>query len=337
VSCEISTGYVVKVDKSFDVALTTANMAEQELISRRAISSRVTRVLTREVWEDLLAFVEQRAPELWGMEQGDDYLESNLLLVIYKAITGVGYNALISQVDFVGPETGKTFSHNACILRAEMASWAHQYITVGTKRDWNTAAADVKRPDPFDEVNMWIDSTDVPKTRKKGVGTKHPDWSYKLNGPGRRYMLLQNGQNKILKIWGGYTPKLYDGDFLDLKKEWFRRHLDGAHVIGDDHFRKGKEYFRSKKHPKFHIPYRITEAKSGNSDPDLDDVLPKGKQRFNKRLHKLRSRVEIPFGWVKNSFASISTPWPEAEQQLDYLIVFAFGVHNLRIDNAHVD
>ncbi len=53
-------------------------------------------------------------------------------------------------------------------------------------------------------------------------------------------MLLQNGKNQIVKIWGGYTPNMYDGYFLDLKKELFRRRLKGAHVIGDDHFRMGK-------------------------------------------------------------------------------------------------
>lgn len=112
------------------------------------------RVLTREVWEDLLAYIERKSLAFWGMEQGDGYLAANLLLVVYKAITAVGYNALISQVDFVGRETGKTFSHNVCILRAKMAAWARQYINVGTKRDWNNAAADVKRPDRFEEVNL---------------------------------------------------------------------------------------------------------------------------------------------------------------------------------------
>jgi hypothetical protein len=58
-----------------------------------------------------------------------------------------------------------------------------------------------------------MDSSDFPMQRRGKTSRKDPDWSYKLNRPGRRYMFLRDEKGKIRKIWGGYSPKVYDGEF----------------------------------------------------------------------------------------------------------------------------
>ena len=81
-----------------------------------------------------------------------------------------------------------------------------------------------------------IDSTDfkikgfhhIPKTNKL--------WSYKLNGPGRRYQLLTDGNGVPLKIWGGYSPKVYDGHWIPLHRRWLNHNLRGCYLFGDSHY-----------------------------------------------------------------------------------------------------
>ena len=40
--------------------------------------------------------------------------------------------------------------------------------------------------------------------KRKGIGKKSPDWSFKCNGPGRRYMVVANGSTEVEEIFGGY-------------------------------------------------------------------------------------------------------------------------------------
>ena len=47
--------------------------------------------------------------------------------------------------------------------------------------------------------------------------------------------------------FGGYSPKLYDGDFMDLMKDYLAEELDGAGIITDQHFELGKKYIPSLK------------------------------------------------------------------------------------------
>ena len=83
---------------------------------------------------------------------------------------------------------------------------------------------------------LWIDSTDFGHEKKEGESTQDPDWSYKCNKPGGRYMLLIDGKSRVRKMWAGYEPKLWDGGFVKVMKDWFTEFLSGAGVLGDGHF-----------------------------------------------------------------------------------------------------
>jgi hypothetical protein len=47
---------------------------------------------------------------------------------------------------------------------------------------------------------------------------------------------MMNARGKILSIWGGVSPKLFDGEFLKLSKNYIDNAFHGGHVIGDNHF-----------------------------------------------------------------------------------------------------
>ena len=66
-----------------------------------------------------------------------------------------------------------------------------------------------------------LDSSDFHVLGFKGMTKKNILWSYKLNGAGRRYMLLTDGNGIPMKIFGGYSPKLYDGRWVEAKIIFF--------------------------------------------------------------------------------------------------------------------
>ncbi len=49
-------------------------------------------------------------------------------------------------------------------------------------------------------------------------------------------MILKDSKGKIRKMWGRYSPKLYDEHFLEVYKRWFEQNLKGVGVIADQHF-----------------------------------------------------------------------------------------------------
>jgi hypothetical protein len=47
-------------------------------------------------------------------------------------------------------------------------------------------------------------------------------------------------RDKILSIWGGVSPKLFDGDFLKLRKNYIDNTFHGEFVIEYNHFSWGR-------------------------------------------------------------------------------------------------
>lgn len=174
-------------------------------------------------------------------------------------------------------------------------------------------------------VNLWLDSSDFPLARKRGKrGRSSSKWSYKLNRPGRRYMFLRDGRRMIRHVWGGYSPKLHDGMWLEAKREELEEKLRDGEVAADQHFSKGKKIFKS---VRFHTPFKLHLQRYQSRG----EIPFQTRQRvvFNKDLGALRARVERPFGSMKQRFAALAKPWLGPVVQLDYLVKFAAAVYNL--------
>ena len=179
-------------------------------------------------------------------------------------------------------------------------------------------------------VNLWIDSSDFPLQHMKGVGRKSDEWSYKLNKRGRRYMFILDGHGVIRRKWGGYSPKIHDGNWLELFKEWFATRLEGATVIGDQHFEWGKHHLKGK--VTFHTPFKEPPKPTKQQMKTGKEIklLTKEQQQYNEHVRETRGRIEDVFGWLKRTFACLGDPWPESPQQLDYVIDYSCGIWNAK-------
>lgn len=168
--------------------------------------------------------------------------------------------------------------------------------------------------------------------RPEGTKTSDDYWSWKCNTIGRRFMVLQDGHRRIRWFEGGYTPKLYDGAFLETQKHFLSDHLAGAIIVADMHFELGNKIFDQ---IKFHVAVRKKapgRPKKGEVAPKIIPPLTKKQKQYNKLVQHLRARVESPFGWIKRTFKVLEIPFRESAENLNNTVIFAFGVHNCKID-----
>jgi len=111
-------------------------------------------------------------------------------------------------------------------------------------------------------------------------------------------MLVTDGKGSIKKIWGPYSPKTYDGDFLKCHQSELSNVIKGCNVVADCHF-----------------AYARPQGTIGNV-------------RFLAPYARICARVESPFGLIKQRFKSLKGPFWEDDKQLHRLIYFAAAIEN---------
>lgn len=278
---------------------------------------------------EVVQFVLEKNLTLWGVHLKEEAVRIAVYLTAYKDLYGIGYTALkLSIKDWL--RLGNTsLQHNTKKIRKAMADWAFTRFVLGSAEDWNELAKHLPDIKGEPRVNLWMDSTDIPLTGKRTVSRKSLNWSYKCNSPGQRYMVITDANMKIRRFWGPYSPKLYDGDFLKLNKQWLEENMVGAVVISDGHFVIGRKLFEN-----LNFVCPKPEPSEENADKQTGKnlaKLSKEEASKNKKIKKLRSRVETPFGILKTKFECFGKPWAEGIDQQGYAVAYAFAMLNAHI------
>lgn len=293
-----------------------------------AIKRKVDKTIGAATHKEIINFVRANPPKLWAAIKPRNILERNVTLTLYKDIKGIGYKKLHNIADIGFTWTHKCLNHNIQVLRKVIAKWAETKIKLGFEEEWNVAARHVSTDSILKSPNLWIDSSDWALQKWKGCSKKRSYWSYKLNKPGRRYMFIQDGKTRIRFLSNGYSPKVYDGTWLEIQKDWLEKHLKNGRILGDQHFEIGQKLIKS---ITFITPIKKKPRKRKCGQEQIES-LTKEQQRWNDAVKDARARVETPFGIFQMYFKSLTKPWTEDEDQLDYLIKIAAGVHNSRIN-----
>jgi DDE superfamily endonuclease len=300
----------------------------------------------------MVTYAEHNKPGLWGEQQPYTFLKHMVAMTIYKDMKNIGYNTLCAKVDFGYTLNHKSLQHNIKALREVLGQWGKETIKLGEKTKWSKAAMNTGIPKVISkkkvQAYLWADSTDFPRKKFKGYTKKSPWHSYKLNRPGRRYMFIRDGKGKVVKLWGGYTPKLYDGHFVEDHREEIDEKLEGATIFGDQHFTYGARFV---KRVQFFTPLGggrrdpdILEEVEGDEEQQEDpyDFEPEARNENNQRktkkeeewkvaVTKVRARVENTFGYLKTKFKSLCEPFQESARQHDYLVWYAVGIYNTQL------
>ena len=75
------------------------------------------------------------------------------------------------------------------------------------------------------------------------------------------------------------------------------------------------------------------EVGDGNDDGDDLVKLTNEDEQWNGDVAHVRARIEKSFGWVKNTFASLSgkEKYAGKSEELDCIVYYAFGINNYNI------
>ena len=144
-------------------------------------------------------------------------------------------------------------------------------------------------------------------------------------------MFIMNGQGRILKIWGGYSPKVYDSHVFDIIQEYFERKFSGGTVIADAHFAGAEKTIKSVKFL-VNIPERPKPKKRKREEALEEDniaSLTKKEEKFNAQHHGARARVEQTFADFSHRFSSPTKPWFESKKQHKNVVRIASAIHNM--------
>ncbi len=288
------------------------------------LQKKIEKKLGNSVFNSVRAYVRRANPSLWGQQQPRNYLDNMLIFTLSKICWKKSYQWLIDNVHTVPKLNAKSLVHNIPVLVDVIRMWAEGQIILGTREEWDQAAANVKAPERLSHVRFWIDSSDFKIARRKGRGPRTPHWSAKLGGPGCRYMALSSGEGLIRKIWMAYLPKLYDSDKIKHHKDFFDGDLGDVGVIGDNHFLAARDHFRF---CDIIAPSRAKPNEGRGKKRTATDVGPTEEKR-NNEIRRLRARVETPFALMKNKVKSLAHPFYEDEDMHDGVVIFAAGVHN---------
>ena len=85
---------------------------------------------------------------------------------------------------------------------------------------------------------------------------------------------------------------------------------------------------------KFYVPFAEPRGRKRKQSPTEEDPslgvskLSKAQLSWNSKISKLRTRVESPFGLVKDCWESLGSVFFEDDEQQDRLVRIAFATHN---------
>lgn len=298
----------------------------------KEIKQKVVSVLGQESYDAMLHYLQGQEFHLWGRQQPEGFVEKNMALVFYKHITHLGYQHILKDIKFANFKLNhKSLQTNSYKILKILAEWSEDQIKLGHLRDWNRAAEDVVRPGKLKNVNLWMDSSDFPLENPIGWSKKDPEFSSKLDRYGRRYMFLIDGHGRVRKVWGGYTPKLYDGHFIELKRKTLDRKLKGADIIADNSFEYGQRFL--KKVTLWTNPKQASGKVTGKRNKAGDNI-PKHtheNEGYLEQHQTLRASVETTFGILKTMFKAFEEPWAESVSVLDNLVMIAVAVNNMKL------
>ena len=220
-------------------------------LSRAQLKKKLTSVCSSTTLDEMIGWVKQRDPNLWGQFKPDKFIQDNVLLTLYKDLSGFGFKTLENEINFGYPMSHNSMQHNIPLVRGLLRDWAMTYIKVGSVTDWKKVARKAQAAKgKVADTTLWIDSIDLPLIGTQSISRTGDRWSYKLNGSGLRFATVSDASGRVLKVWGGHTPKLHDSEFLSVNRDEFEEVFAGGMVAGDNHFAKGQKIFKD---VRFHV------------------------------------------------------------------------------------
>jgi hypothetical protein len=141
-------------------------------------------------------------------------------------------------------------------------------------------------------------------------------------------MMLQDAKTRIFKIWGPYSRKVFDSNFIEIVSDWFDDNSKDTSIIADNHFTSANRYCEN---VKFLTNYKESDNPSNMDTQEGYKKLTNKQCSWNEAHRKARARVESPFGRIKTMFKSLGTLYRKNEESQKQLVNIACAILNLSI------
>ena len=302
-----------------------------------ALKDDVAMVVSPAIVKEIVSYLVLRPSKFWGMKKPRHFFEAMLLATLHHDATLMGFQRFLKRYDLDFKISDKSLIHNIRCIRARLAEWAEEVIIPGSFHDWNMAASGVEIPPELVGTNLWMDSSDFPLQKRRGMNGSSGYWSHKLAGPGLRFMVLCDGNLIVRGFWGGYSPKFFDGHAALLLKSFFKQHGVGGVIVADQHFDFASKSITA---VKFYVPSKApptrkqrrkacNKGKPIHNDPLKGRFqLAKKREEYNDKLAHHCARIEHVFAWLTKHFAALDQPFPEDEEQLNHVFAYAIAIQN---------
>jgi len=140
-------------------------------------------------------------------------------------------------------------------------------------------------------------------------------------------MIVSDAQRRVREFWGPFSPKLYDGTWLEQHCFEIKTKFPNDTIIADNHFSWGRDHVEEG-WPRFYANY----AEYGKTkDCSSASVLVAEKKKYNRAVKHARARVESPFGNIKETWKILGKPFRGAREHHGRILTFAIGLHSARI------
>ncbi len=285
------------------------------------------------IYKEMGRFLASRQPNWWGSFGAEDMAKLMLLATCMHDARGYSYHSIIRALKPKLLIYSKALQHNVKLTREVLAAWGNKNIFLPTPDKLNASVRDLRMPAWMKDVRWWIDSTDIPLDRKKKFRSRKGSyWSGKLGRPAWRYMTLRDGSGRIRKMWGGYSPKTYDSEFMRIEQQFFKENLAGSAILADTHFFAARDHIRDPD---------ILATPPPNCSVDLltmrgFSTTTAEAEKKSADITSKRGVVETAYARTKGIFIPLAggphEKWREPETQLDFVVTWAFGVHNRLCD-----
>ena len=195
---------------------------------------------------------------------------------------------------------------------------------LGNKDYWNRKAKHKGLGSKIKDSNLLQDSTDFPKRMKVGSAKRNDWYAHKLGRCGRRIQMITDLGPRIVKIFPFTSPKVFDSDFVECNKSWYRKKLKGGVILADERYRVAKNRLnKSIDGISIHAPFRANDKNAKKSK-----TARMRQKKCNAQIQDSRGSVETPFGWMKNTFTCLNQPFNGNDKAFDGFIYFAAGAYN---------
>jgi hypothetical protein len=243
-----------------------------------------------------------------------------------------------------------TIYNNTTVIHDMAYEWARTKIDLGNAEVWDAAVVSRHFEEPFEDVNLWIDSWDFPLMKSQEL----KDWhSRKLSASGIKVQFLFDATERIRYMKGPLDPGQTDDFFLQIRQSEIEEQFKGAQIIGNSSYFRGMKFFTD---PVFYCPAKesgldrqIAEKENLPTNPnhatggrkrkaeiDLATLSEEDKGKSLKKLkrnavlHNTRELVSTGsvFETMKSKFEMIRGKHIQDKDFLYETVVIAAGIHN---------